>query len=149
MKKLILYVALIFTSLNLFAASPQEIYNRLVRANGFASAPKLVIINSNQVQAANTGSKILLYKGMLRAVRNDDELAAVLGHELAHGKLGHRGSTHRNEYAADSLGMVYMSRAGFNRCRGAKILLKLNKATTKTHPAAKDRYSKVSCRKFV
>lgn len=140
-----LYAILLLLPSIAFSSSPQEIYKRIVQANGFWTAPKLVVINSNEVQAENRGPVIILYSGLVRAMGNDHELAAVLGHELAHGKLGHMGSSHRNEYAADRLGMQYISRAGYNRCVGAKVLLKMNKVASDTHPASKDRYAKVRC----
>ena len=144
MKK-ILSVMLLFFCMPAMAASPQTIYNNILKANGFWAAPKLVILGSNEVQAENRGVTIVLYKGLISYVRNDHELALVLSHELAHGKLWHRGSSHRNEYAADKLGMVYMKKAGYNGCLGAKILLRFNKSASSTHPAAKDRYNKTGC----
>lgn len=143
--RILLGLLLLCTTLVVFAASPQEIYAKIVKANGFWTYPRLVIIDSDEVQAENRGAVIVVHKGLLRTVKNDHELALVLGHELAHGKLWHLGSTHENEYEADRVGMKYMNKAGYNRCRGAKILLKFNKEASDSHPAAKDRYNRVRC----
>ncbi|HEY9453152.1 MAG TPA: M48 family metallopeptidase [Bradyrhizobium sp.] len=39
--------------------------------------------------AATNGSRIVIQSGILRVARSDAELAAVIGHELAHANLGH------------------------------------------------------------
>jgi predicted Zn-dependent protease len=72
-------------------------------------------------------------------ITNKDELALVLGHELAHYKLGHHGSNHRNEYAADALGYQYAAKAGYNVCRGKNIFKKFRKGGSATHPDPRDR----------
>jgi Zn-dependent protease with chaperone function len=69
----------------------------------------------DEVQAfAESGAAFLaITTGMLRFARSDDELAVVLGHELAHlvtGGLGTRGG----EADADYLGCYFAARAGFD-----------------------------------
>ena len=140
-----------FISLLLFCmslpvfANPQAIYNKITRANGFWVFPKLITKQSDQVQASQNGAVILLYRGMAAHVRNNDEMAWVLSHELAHYKMGHRGSTHPNEYAADKMAVTYMKRAGYNSCTGVKILLRMSYPSSNSHPASKDRYNRVKC----
>jgi predicted Zn-dependent protease len=63
---------------------------------------------------------------MLRFVKNDDELAVVLGHEMGHlptsGVHGLQGGTRaEEERAADVLGLLYAHRAGYNIKTGAKV----------------------------
>src|SRR5256885_11859960 len=41
------------------------------------------------INAGTTSGRIVITEGMLRFVRSDDELAMILGHELAHLTLGH------------------------------------------------------------
>jgi predicted Zn-dependent protease len=46
---------------------------------------EMAILESDQIQAsAMPGGKILVYEGILKAARNQDQLAAVIGHEIAH-----------------------------------------------------------------
>lgn len=53
--------------------------------------------------------------GMIRFVESDDELAAVIAHELAHRILGGRdGSYPKNEVRADEIGLYLAARAGFD-----------------------------------
>lgn len=49
-----------------------------------------VIIDSNEVNAwALPGGKVAVNKGLLRYVDNEDELAAVIAHEMGHAELSH------------------------------------------------------------
>lgn len=53
--------------------------------------------------------------GMVRFVENDDELAVVIGHELAHRILGGRDASYpENELKADELGLYLTARAGYD-----------------------------------
>ena len=58
---------------------------------------------------------IYVLGGMLDFLESDDELAVVLGHELAHLILSHTNvrTTHKNEANADYLGVYLAARAGF------------------------------------
>ncbi|MBL8213487.1 MAG: M48 family metallopeptidase [Bryobacterales bacterium] len=78
------------------------------------------------------GGPIFVYEGMLAAVVNDDELAAILGHEIAHVDLRHpwrrnRGSAFNPVYAqfqeieADARGVHLAVRARY-RADGALTL---------------------------
>lgn len=143
--KLLLWACLFLFSSLALAASPQEIYSRLVKANGFWTYPKLVVSESNEVQAYNFGTTIQINRGLINSVRNDDELAFILGHELAHGKLWHTKSSHKAEFAADKLGAILANRAGYNSCRGTKWLLLLNDENSPSHPAPSVRYNRLKC----
>ena len=49
-----------------------------------------VIVDDDQINAfAASGGFILVNKGLIKAARNEDELAAVLAHEVAHTVRGH------------------------------------------------------------
>ncbi len=48
-----------------------------------------LLSNNNQVNAFADGKRIVVYSGMLKFVRTDHELAAILGHEMAHNNQGH------------------------------------------------------------
>lgn len=49
----------------------------------------IVMIDSADVNAATDGKSILVTYGLLNFVKSDDEIAAVLAHELAHAVRGH------------------------------------------------------------
>jgi predicted Zn-dependent protease len=91
-------------------------------------SPKLTaeVYGCDGVNAYVGGQKIHVCLGMLRFVKNDDELAVVLGHEMGHlptsGVHGLQGGTRaEEERAADVLGLLYAHRAGYNIKTGAKV----------------------------
>lgn len=57
---------------------------------------------SDEINSRADGKNIIIYTGMMRFVENDDELAAVMGHELAHNLMGHVGAQKKNA----TLGML-------------------------------------------
>ena len=52
-------------------------------------AYQLLLVDGDEINAAADGRTIYLNRGMLRFVRTDEELALVLGHELAHNAMRH------------------------------------------------------------
>jgi predicted Zn-dependent protease len=51
---------------------------------------EMAIVETNQVNAfVMPGGKIVVYEGILKAARNQHQLAAVIGHEIAHVTAGH------------------------------------------------------------
>lgn len=88
------------------------------------------LARSTQVNAFATGRTVVMTTAMLRFLRGDDELAVVLGHELAHNIFGHRqmrneegilrglgikpSAVWKREEAADRFGLRLMSRSGYD-----------------------------------
>jgi Zn-dependent protease with chaperone function len=88
------------------------------------------LARSTQVNAFATGRTVVMTLAMLKFLRSDDELAVVLGHELAHNIFGDRqmrneeGVLHglgikpsavwKREEAADRFGLRLMSAAGYD-----------------------------------
>lgn len=58
------------------------------------------------VNAFADGNKIIVTSGMMNFAKKDDELALVIGHEMAHNIMGHPGATRRNVYAGAIAGSV-------------------------------------------
>ncbi len=54
-----------------------------------ACYPGIKIQATDDVNAFADGSKIYITKGMLKFVQDDDELALVIAHEMAHNTMGH------------------------------------------------------------
>jgi predicted Zn-dependent protease len=72
--------------LNLLGQSLARFSDRPEVHNGY----RFAIINSDAINAfATPGSYIFVSKGLLKAAGSEDELAAVLAHELAHIELRH------------------------------------------------------------
>lgn len=49
----------------------------------------LVLVANDQINAMSDGQNIIIFSGMMRTAENDDELAFVVAHEIAHNVLGH------------------------------------------------------------
>jgi hypothetical protein len=78
---------------------------------GCEEAPSLCL--HDRVNAWASYHRTLVTTAMMRFVRSDDELANVVGHELAHNVLQHRGAR-RHEEEADYLGSYFAARAGYD-----------------------------------
>lgn len=68
---------------------------------------------------------ILVRSGSVKNLRNDNEVAVLFGHELAHVFLGHsnwvgRADSGNEEIEADCVGTVLAVRAGYDGVKGAK-----------------------------
>lgn len=117
-----------------------------VRLTPISVCPSRVYLaRSGQRNAYADGHHVFLTTGMLPLLRNDDELAFVIAHEMAHNILGHaaimRSSAVRKglgmtfghsgtivrgtETEADALGATIMLDAGLDPFRGAAILKRL------------------------
>ena len=116
--------------------------------------------NSDVVNAYATGRSITVTTGMMDFTKTDAELAAIIGHELAHNTLGHirkittnyilsAGATRYTrpfESEADYVGLYYAARAGYDieniedmwRRIGTRHPRAIGRA--KTHPATPDRF---------
>lgn len=83
---------------------------------------------SGAVNAYATGRSIIVTTAMIDFAKTDEELALVIGHELAHNTMGHISKVIRNvilsgfatrttrpfEAEADYVGLYYMARAGYD-----------------------------------
>ena len=115
---------------------------------------------TSTINAYADGNKITMTAGMMNFVKNDDELALILGHELGHNTMGHIRKVVTNlivtlgktrytrpfESEADYVGMYYMVRAGYNPDNVEDVWRRLaltnpkSVVRAKTHPAYPDRY---------
>ena len=108
-----------------------EVGFRLLNANRFPHRVHFVLneaTKSKQIVNANARSfdrTVTVYKGILDYIDDDEELAAVLAHELGHMKQYSTGNwlwrritmfvtPKRYEYDADLKGIDYMVKAGYN-----------------------------------
>ncbi len=120
-----------------------------VRMAALLACPSRVYLaRSGQHNAYADGRHVFLTTGLLSLLHNDDELAFIIAHEMAHNILGHAalmrsgavgkgiGRTfgksgaiiRRTESEADSLGATIMLDAGLDPVRGAAILQRLGGA---------------------
>jgi hypothetical protein len=119
---------------------------------------------SSAINAFANGRNITVTTGMMDFTESDDELALILGHELAHNTMGHIRKVVGNlilsgfatrytrpfELESDYVGLYYMVRAGFNPDGVEAFWRRLadvdprsvNRA--KTHPTFPDRYLRIA-----
>lgn len=60
----------------------------------------------DDLNAHADGQKVIVNSGMLRFLNNDDELATILGHELAHNLMGHVDASRTNTMAGMVVGVL-------------------------------------------
>lgn len=95
------------------------------------------VVTTTQVNAWSAlGGKIILSSGMLELDLTDDELAAMLGHEIAHSLREHARevllSSQQAEVEADIIGVELAARAGYDP-RAVKTFWHKLTAATDTH----------------
>lgn len=77
---------------------------RLAAASGVDLPYEFVVLNNSTPNAwALPGGKIAINRGLLTSLRNEAELAAVLGHEIAHAALRHGAKRIERGYAAQAV----------------------------------------------
>jgi predicted Zn-dependent protease len=67
----------------------------------------VVIVDKPQINAYADGKAIYVYRGMMDFVRSDEELALVLGHEMAHDFRGHLDAKRKNAIVGQAIGAVF------------------------------------------
>jgi len=119
---------------------------------------------SPAINAYATGRSVTVTSGMMNFVQSDDELALIVGHELAHNTMGHirkivgnyilsLGGTRYTrpfESEADYVGLYYLARAGYEMegvedfwRRLAKVSAK-GTTRAKTHPTSSERFLRIA-----
>ncbi len=104
----------------------QEVGRRLMAVVPDVPPCAFQVTESNEVNAYAGRGVIEVSLGLLRFLRTKDELAVVVGHELAHevltasGKVGQR-SRSDVEREADLLGLTYTHRAGYDVSAAADL----------------------------
>jgi beta-barrel assembly-enhancing protease len=125
------------------------------------------LLPDNSFDTGTDGALVSITTGIVDLMKNDDELAIILGHELAHNALLHRQRlavagigdgllshfgrgarmTKATEVEADRVGAFFAARAGYSVENGAAFwrryaaLSARSKWTDATHPAPRDRSS--------
>ena len=133
---------------------------RLLNANRIPQKITFVVDSSKNTNAAAyyKYSTVAVTKGMIQTVSDENELAAVLAHEISHAVDFRQGifkgyfscltvGSKRNEYKADKRGVDYMVKAGYNPLA---MIITLNKITEdtrydwySTHPLGSKRLATV------
>ena len=141
-----------------YEVDPQvlKVFKRVKKSSGISSRVGTVIeLDSPIVNAFVLKSgDIYLTTGILRAMKTEDELAAIIGHEIAHIMLGNTSGTRvrdnrHNEVNADAIGMYIAQKAGYSPCGAAEFWSRQYQSSgsdvyTVTHPSALQRVGYLS-----
>ena len=123
----------------------------LVGDTGCAS--RVQIIAGGSINAQADGNYVQINSAMLDFAANDDELAVIVGHELAHNILRHialKTPSKTAEYQADRLGVWLMARAGYDVNAVVPFWTRFEKRTNAgifadgSHPSTKRRLAAVA-----
>ncbi len=122
----------------------KQVYTQLLKYNSEIKGPSLLKLDLPEINAFNykSGQLIVITKKMMNWIRNKDELALILGHELGHNKW-------HTEARADEYGAKYSIKAGFNYCRGALIFKRslMKYGDYPIHPTGASRWASMRCGK--
>lgn len=141
----------------------EAVLEKRVTPETLCNYPVTASMNTD-INAYATGRNIIVTSGMMEFVRNDDELALIIGHELAHNTMGHipkivgniilsAGGTRYTrpfESEADYVGLYYMTRAGYNPDGVEDVWRRIARVNpksvvrAKTHPTTPDRYLRIA-----
>ncbi len=116
-------------------------------------ASRVQIIAGKSINAGADGRYVQINARMIEFVASDDELAVIMGHELAHNVLRHialKTPSKQAEYEADRLGVWLMARAGYDVDAVVPFWTRFEKRTNAgifadgTHPSPKKRLAAVA-----
>lgn len=148
----------------------EGIFKKIISVSHFAKmdTPELAVIDDPLWNAfATTGGRTIFFTG-LTETSTDEEIASVMGHEIAHSALSHiteaqwqtrvkkafnknrtvgydQAFTAVNEEEADRLGVLYAALAGYDPYAASRLWEKREQADPtvyygyRTHPASRDR----------
>lgn len=113
----------------------QDIYNNIAKNTGrWDELPPLYMIGNPwsvwTINAFAGNHGIYFTYGMMLAAKNDDEIAMLMAHEMAHELLGHVSHPYLPESAlaeaqADQLGAFLMMRSGYDICKGRMFWVRM------------------------
>jgi len=67
----------------------------------------VTVARNDVVNAAADGKTVYVNSGLLRFISDDDELAAVIGHEIAHNAMHHMDAKKTNAFMGALVGMIF------------------------------------------
>lgn len=123
---------------------------KILDANGLKRSPIFIFRMQNLLNAwAQPTKDINISANFLNYIDNDDELAAILSHEIAHSQEYYKGfikiaamnlNSKKYEFKADALAIDYMVKAGYDPIAAITIINKIageplwDWGFTSTHP---------------
>lgn len=112
------YISFTEVSSRINEVASMECTNRGLSANCYGTT---VILFKGGKQAFSKNGTAYISTGILRSA-DEDTLAFVIGHEVAHTLLGHTTGNAKIETEADILGAQLACKAGYNPSKAAKLM---------------------------
>lgn len=144
--QLLVLVIITFFVAKAFSYTIQDaktIYREILIGNHMEWAPNLSERFDDDVNAQNSWGGVSINTAMLKFVKNKEELAMVLAHELGHWLEEDDLDQWTSEYEADRIGADLIRNIGYNVCVAKKILLRLHGGGS--HPPTISRYQAIKC----
>jgi len=113
-----------------FVKKVKQIAFRMIPLTSMADRPwEIVVIKSDQINALSLSGKIAVFTGICKIAPDDDSLAAIIAHELAHSLARHTGEMPTSwtnnqqvrEKEADIMGLLLMSKACFDPYKAIEV----------------------------
>jgi predicted Zn-dependent protease len=130
------------------AAQIEPLQREMNLRKGYRFEWEVVVLDNPQVNAfCLPGGKIAVFTGLLRVVQNDDQLATVLAHEIAHalahhsserlayeginrpGKIWAKAFERSEESEADHIGLFLMTFAGYDPREAVRFWERMQRLT--------------------
>lgn len=133
---------------------PQVIFTKVLAASGLnVNEHKLYIDSDPSPNAYTDYTNVYIHVGMLEFVKSDDELAAIIGHELGHiydHKVnGHEWQGHPSEARSDVLGIQFANKAGYKGCALGELFFRIfntyGDSYPNSHPQRSERAFDTAC----
>lgn len=133
----------------------QRIYKQISVQAGLPLGIPVKIDKSPVINAYTTGTEIVVFQGLIDFCENDDQLALVIAHELAHNTLMHLKIMTGDgalqsvlEAQADKMGAFYIMKAGYNICKAREFWSNMSKRSGDypigDHPPYAYRYAELN-----
>jgi beta-barrel assembly-enhancing protease len=132
---------------------PSGVEERIALTGDRGCASRVQIVAGSSINAQADGQYVQINAAMLDFAASDDELAVIVGHELAHNILRHIATkmpSKQAEFQADRLGVWLMARAGYDVDAVVPFWTRFEKRTNAgifadgTHPSPKKRIAAVA-----
>jgi predicted Zn-dependent protease len=136
------------------AAGIEPLQREMNLRKGYRFDWEVHVLNNNQVNAfCLPGGKIAVFEGILDVVQNDDQLATVLSHEIAHalahhtserlargefdksgvGAIWSRAFDRQEESEADHIGLFLMTFAGYDPAEAVRFWQRMQQVSGRAH----------------
>ena len=131
-----------------------KVYSKIIKIYTLKNYPRLQFLEGwdEEAQMFESTAYFSLNKNtitftfiLLEEIQNEDEIASILLHELGHWANSDVGDKLSQELRADRFSVYYISKVGYNKCKGLGWIKRGNFPKSKYYPSSKQRLRNASC----